>query len=340
MFPTTIEALIASGKSADEARARLEAEVAEYNRAVEAEELEAEKASVRYWEECFAAVERKAAERKARDAELEKRFGKVPETPDEFKQLAQIIGIPNNQICMFEHEEIKDMAMSWFNDRASKVKLNRAVESIFAPIREADKTIKDAIGEICEEAQDEIRESQSAKSRCMEEIATNARRGVAAAVDGMNAGRRASELPALYWPTKSADPSPPASPTNGKAKKTVLVVVEEVEKIVKARKGKWPGYAALVEKGYAKGTLQNAVKQSVYLKARLAESEAARTSGKKPKVVSLTETVANIEAGKRETELRRLGKMLGVTRIATNSGCTRRTQGSHAGVFQGGVTAT
>ncbi|MCL2640344.1 MAG: hypothetical protein FWD53_05825 [Phycisphaerales bacterium] len=190
--------------------------------------------------------------------------------------------------------------------REARKVVEHATDKIFAPIREANKTMGDAAREIWKEAEGEIREAQSAKSRYMEEIAANARRGVSAAVEAMNAGRRASELPALYWPTKSADPLPPASSKNGTTKKTVGVVIEEVEKIVKASKGKWPGYAALVKKGYAKGTLQNAVKQSVYLKARLAESEATRVSGKKPKTVSLTETVENIEADKRETELRRL----------------------------------
>jgi len=109
--------------------------------------------------------------------------------------------------------------------------------------------------------------------------------------------------------TDASDPTPPTpvSPENGgppKKKRTVEEVIAEVEKNVKDNGGKWPGYAALEEQGYARGTLQKAAAQSVYLKARLAESKPP--PGKNPRAVTLTEAVEDIEAKKRDKALKQL----------------------------------
>jgi hypothetical protein len=82
-------------------------------------------------------------------------------------------------------------------------------------------------------------------------------------------------------------------------------VKEKAEQIVR-QIGKWPGYMALEKEnmvGCSRGQLQKAVKESQYLKARLAETKGGRV--RKPKAVALTDRIEATH-GKDDEELQRL----------------------------------
>ena len=188
-----------------------------------------------YWKSAWEAYD--ASNRKGEAAAapvLTKLFDVPLETRDDWEHLGEIIGLPTSRMFTLTNVNIARLALAWYKPKAIEAARNRALESIFAPIREAHKTIEDATGEILKEAEGEIRKAQEAERRRLEEFATNARRSVEAAVDGMNPTIRLPAAPAGgYWaqqlqsllpstiaaPSADPPPEPPSPLASQKTKK-------------------------------------------------------------------------------------------------------------------------